>query len=337
MITKQQAENIKQEIDKAKNILLHCHVNPDGDSYGSVLAMGKFLEKEGKKVTIIKGDSPKVELFEKMPGYENIIDKDISEIDLLGFDTFIVLDTSSREQVSRKSEVVFPESLHTINIDHHQTNTGFCKVSLVDASYASCAEMVYDLLISWGAEIEPGMATNIYIGIYTDTGGFKYLPSNFETIRKAADLAKISNGLYQEVMYYMDNNNQPEKLKLLGLAMNSIETYFQNTVWIAAVSRKELEIRGLPTYTERPELANMLKSVKGVLLGISFLEMEAGKINISIRTKDSEKYDVSKLAVALGGGGHKAAAAASLTGMKFEEAKEKLLTTIAYVYPELSN
>lgn len=337
MITKKQAENILQMLSESKRVLLHCHVNPDGDSYGSALAMMQILENMGKTVTVIGGDSLKIEAFGKMPGFEKIVDKNFGEVNLADFDTFVILDTSSLDQISRKSVVNFPVNLNTINVDHHQSNKGFCKISLIDVDYSSCAEMVYDLAKYWGVPINVGIATDMFIGIYTDTGGFRYLPSNFETINKAAELAKISKGLYQEVIYYMDNNNQPEKLKLLGVALGNLETYFGDKVWISAISQKEMLEKNLPSYTDKPDLANMLKSIKGVMLGISFLEMEMGKISLSIRTKDAEKYDVSKLAVALGGGGHKAAAGATMVGMGFKEAKKKLLKTISEIYPDLLN
>ncbi len=102
------------EIKNARHTLLHLHPKPDPDSIGSALAMYHALKGLGKEVTIIKGDSELPEIFAVLPGYDAIAHKNYFELDLSGFNLFIIQDSGSKQMISRKGEVVFPPMLKTI-------------------------------------------------------------------------------------------------------------------------------------------------------------------------------------------------------------------------------
>lgn len=330
---KTMAPLIWEEIKKSKNILLHCHPSPDPDSVGSALAMMHILNALGKKVTVILGDSTPPSSLKVLPGSEKIEQINFFQVDLSKFDTFIILDTSSPEQVSKKGPVVFPDSLNTIIIDHHKSNKEFAKTNLVDVNYPATCQIIYDLLKEWKLEITPDTALCLFTGIYTDTGGFQYKPADSSTFLAAAELVKI-NPDFSQAIFELENNNEPGQILYKGLALSSIELYFNKQLAMSAVPYEELQKKGIKTSdTEKAEISNTLKSVIGWEIGCAFSETEKSRINISLRTRG--KYDVAKIASALpGGGGHFAAAGATLF-MPYEEAKKLFLDTVQKIYPEL--
>jgi phosphoesterase RecJ-like protein len=231
--------------------------------------------------------------------------------------------------------VIFPETLNTVVIDHHASNAGFGKINLVDPTYSSVCQIVFDLFGCWSVPITEDMATCLLMGIYTDSGGFKYPPTNFQTFEVASKLSKIAPN-YNANIFKLENSNEPEQIKFLGLALTSIRLFFRGQVAISMLPFEQFAKNNLlPRHSEKMEVANTLKSVVDWKIGASFIETEKNIVNVSFRTQDPEKFDVAKIAVATGsGGGHKAAAGTRLT-MPFEEAKKFLLETIQKVYPEL--
>jgi len=332
---KQLAPKILAEIQKSKSILLHCHPSPDGDSYGSALAVMHTLKNLNKKVTMISGDSPKPRNLSSLPGFEEVTEKNYLEINQEEFDLFIILDSSAENQISKKGEVIFPDSMRTIVIDHHASNQEYAQINLVDTSYIAVSQIIYDLLCAWEVEISPEAAVCLFVGMYTDSGGFKYALTSPNTLFAAAAVAKINPG-FPQVIYNFENSAQPGEIKYLGLALSSVKTYFSKNVAIASVSFKQLQDNNISKEDIVSYIvSNYLKSVVGWNIGIAFTEKGLGIFEASLRTRDSDRFDLSKLALALGGGGHKAAAGGKIIAKNFAEASKVLLETIEKTYPEL--
>ena len=324
------ADKIKKEIDKAQSILLHCHPSPDPDSVGSTLAMKLALESLGKKVTLIKGDSDISKAF-VFPGVETVTQKNFFEIKLSDFDLFLILDSGSIEMISRKGEVIFPDSLTTVVIDHHATNGGYGKINLVDTSYSSTAQLVFDLLNQWNIEINHDIALNLFMGMYTDTGGFRYGIKPEKTLEVAMTLAKLAPD-YQKTIFVMENNNRIESLIFESLALASLKTFFDGKLALVSVCNVDI-VKNKFTNDDifTGYISNKIKSVIGTQIAVTLIEKEPNVVKLSFRTRDVVKYDVSKLALALGGGGHKAAAGATLE-MSLPEAIEKVVKTVKELY-----
>jgi bifunctional oligoribonuclease and PAP phosphatase NrnA len=331
---KQFAAEALQLINQSRHVLLHCHPSPDPDSVGSVLAMAEALRHLGKQVTIIGGDSivPKFAAF--LPGGEQIINKNYFETDLSAFDLFIILDSGGLSQISKKGEIQFPPHLKTIVIDHHATNGGFGDLNLIDDSYPATAQMVFELFRIWEFEITADMALCLMSGLYSDTGGFKYGGTTEATFRAAAELAKVAPG-FSNTIFLIENNREREGLIYEGMMLHSIETFYNNRVAIAGVSFEEMQEKRIERrHIEGVRIAEKLRTVIGWDIVASLAEKEPGRVGISLRTRDATKYDVSKVAAQLGGGGHRAASGAMLV-MTLPEAKQEVIRAIGEVYPEL--
>lgn len=321
---------ILEEIKKAQSILLHCHPSPDPDSVGSALAMKLALEGMGKKATLIKGDSSIPKAFD-FPGVETITQKSYGEIDPKEFDLFIALDSSSSDQISFRKEPVFPDTMKVIVIDHHTSNKMYGSINCVDTDYPAAALMVYDLFKEIGVQLTHDISLNLFMGIYTDTGGFRYSQTTTHTFDAAAELTKNAPDFFKTI-FTMENSNHKETLIFEGIALSSIKTFFDGKLAISSVSNEDLIKNNIKTDDIATGLiSSKLKSVLGTELAITLIEIEPGLVKTSFRNRDSEKYDVSKFAVALGGGGHKAAAGARLN-MTIPDAIELVVKTAKELY-----
>mgnify|MGYP001613095585 CR=1 FL=1 len=241
---KKAAPVIWEGIQKSKNVLLHCHPSPDPDSIGSALAMMHILKTLGKNPTVIMGDSAPPSSFKILPGSEKIELINFFQVNLSKFDTFIILDTSSPEQISKKGPVDLPKTLNTIIIDHHKSNKEFAKINLVDTNYPAVCQIIYDLLKEWKIEISPDVALCLFTGIYTDTGGFQYQPTDSSTFSAASELVKI-NPNFSQAIFELENNNEPGQIFYKGLALSSLELYFNKQLALSAVPYEELQKKGV--------------------------------------------------------------------------------------------
>lgn len=325
---------IKTEIDKAQRILLHFHPSPDGDSVGSSLAMFHFLTSLGKKATVIKGDSPLPQYLSALPGFENVIDKNITEIDLGKFDLFISLDASSLSQVTKAENFTLPQSLRVLVIDHHTSNTHYGSVNYVDSTSPATCQIVAQLLEKYRHAFTYDEAVCLLIGLHTDTGGYKYPPTSAITFKIAAKLASVCPDYYRYI-FEIENSDSPKRLTLVGYLLSHIENYFGGQVAISSISHQQLRKMDInPGEFGNVEVANQIKAIVGNEIGISMMETSPGQIKISFR-KRQNNYDLSKIAVNTKyGGGHVAAAGATLP-FSLPKAKKYLLKIIQETYPEL--
>ncbi len=331
---REMAPVILEAVKKANNILLHCHPSPDPDSVGSALAMMHVLRGMGKAVTLISGDSERPIACAFLPGFDQIQEKSYFDIDINEFDLFIIQDSASEDMISKLQKVVLPENLNTIVIDHHLSNRGFGKINLVDSAYVAVCELLYDMYSAWEIEISNEVARCLLLGIYTDSGGFKYPPTNKYTFRMVASLVNI-NPDYSQDIFEFENNNSPERLLAIGLALTHIKTYFGGRVAISVVSYQDYQKNGISKKdTEKLDIANQLKSVVGWDLAVSLGESEKEVVGIGLRTRNVDEFDLTKLALALNGGGHKAAAGAVIE-KSLDEAIKMVLEAIQKVYPKL--
>ncbi len=244
------------------------------------------------------------------------------------------MDSSTPGMVSSMGEVHFPENMTTIVIDHHVSNNEFGKMNLIEPDYIACCEIIYNLLKQWKIEITKDMAMCLMLGLYSDSGGFKYPRTNEQTFLAAAELSGLAHD-FTRAIFELENNDSEKRIRYLGLALDSIKTYFSGKVAISEIPYKILKEHGFVEQdTAKSDTANLLKSVIGWDIGMTFTEVQPGLVKMGFRTRDAQKYDLSKIASILGGGGHKGAAGVSIK-KPFEEAKKELFKKLSEVYPDL--
>lgn len=330
-LVKEKAPLILAEIKKAKSILLHCHPSPDPDSVCSALAMKFALEQLGKKATVINGDSDIPEAFMHFPVAKEIIQKNFFEIDLKDFDLFIVQDSSKAEMVSKIKQVEFPANLKVIVIDHHNSNVGFGLINLIESSYPATAQVLYEVFKLWNIIINPEIAANLLMGIYTDTGGFKYTGTTSRTFQIAAELVELVPD-FPKLISKMENSNTLSDLIFQGKALSSIDTFLNEKLALSLVPYSLIENTKIDDKNvSAGSISSILRTMGEYEIVGACIESAPNKVKVSFRSKDGNKYDVSKLAVALGGGGHKAAAGVNLN-MSLDDAKKLVVSKIKELY-----
>jgi len=329
------SDQILNEIKQAKNILLHCHVYPDPDSVCSVLAMAGILKQMGKNVTPIMGDSECPEYLENVPHKDWLVKKNYTEINPEDYDLFIILDSASIDRISNLTDIKFPTTMRTVVIDHHQTNRMFGDINLVDKSRASTCENLFRLFQNWRVKIDQDTALLLFLGTYSDTGGFKYPYTSPETFEVATKLVKISPQ-YHTILADIENHRKPIDLEMMGVALSNIEKYCNERIALSVIPYEIIKQKGLSREEASEGLVpDVLRTVTEWKIVASIVEMSPDEVQVSLRTRYENDYDVSEIAKTVGdkGGGHRGAAGTTIHE-PLVKAKRELLKTICEIYPE---
>lgn len=310
-------------INKHSKFLITAHVNLEGDSVGSQLAMKELLESLGKKVVIIDSD-PVPGHYKFLPRSEEIsndIDKD------LDYDAIVVLDCPNLKRIGRVRDLVTKNKV-IINIDHHVSNEEFGDINWVDSSASSAGEMVYKLFKETGVKLTKEIALYLYIAILTDTGSFNYDNTSSITHEIAGELlgygldpASVSERVYER--------RALADIKFLGIVLSTIKVNKCENIAYLEITKKMLKDTGADV-TKIEGVVNYAKSIDKVRVAILFREgADSGnKVNVSFRSKND--IDVNKLAAHFGGGGHMKASGCVLEG-SLVEVEAKVLAKVEEV------
>jgi len=327
---KRDAPEILALIKDSHNILLHCHPHADPDSIGSALAFKRVLEQMSKNATLLSGDSALPIEFFNLPGADNIVIKSVGDEDFSKYDTFIILDSASIGQICRKADFSIPENLKTIAIDHHESNTFFAKHNFIYKDSIATSEILFYLFKEWGTDMDSEISANLFCGIWTDSGGLMYALVDEFTYLAGAELIK-KNPEVKKILSTIMNNNTKSDIRLLDLSLSSAKEY-DNGLVISLISMDKIKEQNIDAKDISAHLAiPLMRSVIGwdvVALGF---ETAPNIFKVSFRTRDENKYDLSKLAVMLGGGGHRAASGAVINA-SISEVEEKILSNFSKIF-----
>jgi len=317
------SQEILSVVEKSNKILLSFHRSPDLDSIGSTMAMYKVLTNLGKEVTVISPDKPDLDLSH-IDNIENLKVKDISDIDLSDFDLFFALDTAKVGLLTFDTQFSFPTDLVVVNIDHHYSNNLKGKIDIIDSSFGSTGELIYNILVIWKIDMDSSVANSLLAAIVGDTRTFRHgttadtLKVASELISKGADLQVINFNLYQ--------NTPLNVVRFWAEVLRTLEIKEVGKFKYVMVAIPQSRLAELGGPEVNQNAANMfLGIIKDTDFGILAVEEKEGEIKGSFRGRTN--VDVSKLAAALGGGGHKSAAG-FLIKSAFDDAVEKIIQTV---------
>ncbi len=311
---KQAAEAIRN----AHKVVLASHINPDGDTLGSNLALAHMLRKMGKGAVPLSHDGVP-DIYRWMPGQE-WIRQETQERD---FDLAIVCDTGTTDRVGRARPAIESTPV-SLCIDHHLSEGSFGQIRIVDSKASATGELVYALLRELKAEIDPAIADCLMCALITDTGSFRYMNVTPRTFRIAGALqrAGASPANINERVF---ENRSFAGVKLMGRALESLQTSADGRIAWAHVRASDYEELNA-TDEETEGIVGEVRALQGVQVAILFREVPGRKIRISLRSR--EGYDVSRVAQAFGGGGHRLAAGCS-ADPPLEDAEQKVLAETA--------
>ncbi len=306
-------------LQSCKTILISVHKSPDGDALGSQIALMLALEKMGKTVTAHNLD-PVPEIYRFLPHQNRI---SFGPVVAGRFDAMMVLDADPPRTGLFAND--YPAAT-LINIDHHITNPVIWPITWLDAGASATGEMIYQLITQAGLPLDRDMALCLYTAIFTDTGSFRYSNTSPQCMRIAATLleAGADPWLVTENVYESYSFN---RLKLLGTVLGEMErSPDKRMAWVVVTD--ELYQKTNTTSEDTDNFVNYVRSVSGVEVAILFRQTAPQQYKISLRSKG--RVDISSLAQALGGGGHKNAAGSTLDGT-LDDVRRKVLGEVAKV------
>ncbi|MBU1027057.1 MAG: bifunctional oligoribonuclease/PAP phosphatase NrnA [Candidatus Margulisbacteria bacterium] len=314
---KETLTKIKKAIKGAQTALLASHVDPDGDSIGSMLATGMILSQFGVEVDYYSKDGvPRIYRFLQESGK---VKKKITANKR--YDLLITLDSSDIKRVGGDLPETGLAKL-VINIDHHPDNTKFADINFVEKS-SSTAELVYYLAKSLKAKIALAVAECLYVAIITDTGNFRYENTSANTLAIAEDLLKAGVSP-PEITTRIYDTKSVASIRVQAAALSSLEiSPERNVAW--ATATKEMMEKNHAKAEDLVGLVDQIRSIDGIEVAILFRE-EDGKVKVNFRSKS--KINVSEIARVFGGGGHMRAAGVIFENKAIEQAKDEVIKEV---------
>jgi phosphoesterase RecJ-like protein len=304
MTTEADLGAVVEAIRSRDRFLVTTHENPDGDALGSLLAAHLTLEALGKdSVMFLPGPAP-------LPGEYRFLALDglLRELpDDAAERTLLAVDAANETRFGADAAALHAAPF-TVNVDHHHDNSRYGDINLVVADASSTGEVWRDLVAELGVELTPELAEPLYVALVTDTGRFQYANTTPRSLRLAAELVeagadvhKIFQGVYESIQF--------AKLKLLARALERAEVYEGGGLVVSYLLRGDFaEVGAVEPYSEG--IIDFLRAVEGADMAALIREPPRGGSparRVSLRASHDE-LDVSAIARASGGGGHRQAA-----------------------------
>lgn len=298
-------------VSAAQSVAVVSHVRPDGDAIGSLLALTLSLLQMGKQVTPVLADGlPSRYSF--LPGADLVRREVPNPVDVV-----IAVDCSDAARLGLPLSQ--PRDRVAIGVDHHATNARFARVNLVDVAAVATAEILCRWFLDQGFPLDSTVATNLLLGLVTDTIGFRTPNVTPQTLQLAADLIERGASL-AEVYERGLNRRSLTAARYWGHGLQRLEGD-SGLVWtyLSSEDRRHSGYAGL----DDADLINLLSAVDGARVAVIFVEQPGGMVKVSWRSRAD--LDVARLAQTFGGGGHELAAGAMIEG-RLEEVVERVLS-----------
>lgn len=310
-----------KELDRSHKVYLISHINPDGDSIGSLLGLGLgLIERYNNKIVMVKSDNIPSK-FKFLAGINLLKTTDFIHKKYEN-SILITLDCGDLKRIGKLYDDV-SDFNKIINIDHHKSNENYGDINYVYEKSSSTCEVVYNILKELKINITKEIATSLYLGISTDTGSFKYDNTTSETHKIASELLdyNINQNMIIKNAY---QNRSINKTRLFIEALNKLQFYYDNNVGISCIDMETIE--NLDVTSEHFDgIVEFIRDTEGIEVACVLREIKHNTIKVSLRSKND--IDVSNIAKSFNGGGHRKAAGCTVEG-NLIETKEKVLEQI---------
>ena len=310
--------NLDDIIKNSKKILLLSHVNPDGDTLGSMCAMYSMILKRFKKkvdMSVVSAIPFNYTFLPNIDLAQRYFDQS------LVYDLVITLDVASIERV-RDAKIFFDRGKCTVNIDHHKTNPKYGDYQIIEPEASSCGEVLYNYFKKYDWEITEDAAICLYTAIMTDTGNFRFENTNPNSFRAVAELVEL--GANPNKLYKLCYESKTKNLVMFqNYCVNKAEFLNDNKIVYTTVYKKDLEkFSAGDDYTDG--IAETLRAIDTTEVSFVVKEVEAKLTKVSMRSK---KIDVARICEQFGGGGHTYAAGCTIKA-SVKDSIDKLLREI---------
>ena len=281
-------------VQEAATIAIACHINPDGDTVGSMLALGLGLEKFGKTVTLISTEEIPPQ-YSTLPSAEKTKRKLSENVDLA-----ITVDCNSGDMVGPALEDMKKRAGRILAIDHHSLREPYENISFIDVSATAVGEMVYTLLNKLKIQIDRDIARNILTSIIVETGSFRLPSVRARTfgICEALIRTGVNFNDLVETVFWKKNR---QAAVLAGLCMSRCKFIAEGRLAWTTVKARDFKATGGKDRDVDP-VPDEIRAISGVDIVVFFREQNGDRLRVSLRSK--REINVGQLAKEYGGGGH---------------------------------
>ena len=307
-------------IKSSKNILITSHINPDGDTLGSMCGLYSLIQTNFKKKCDMLLVSKLPKMYEYIPNVK--LAKNIENIDKSReYDLVINVDIAAIDRIC-DGKILFDKAKKTVNIDHHKTNIEYADLNFVEGDASSTSEIIYEIAKNLNWKINLDTAIAIYTGILTDTGSFRFDNTTPKALQYASELVKL--GVSPSELYKNCYETNSKNMTLFQCYCVSKAVFTDNDkIAYTTVYKKDMEkFQAEEDFTEG--LTDKLRSIVSTQIAFVAKEMNNGWTKISMRSKNA---DVSEICKTFNGGGHKFASGCTIKA-NVEEAVKKMLAEI---------
>ena len=290
----------------AHSVVLYTHRNPDGDSVGCVTALAAALEALGKRVWTICPDP--------LPTYLLAVPRSgaiTTGPELVAADLVVSIDVSDPGLLLplAAAEPGYFAGVHSLNIDHHFSNTRYARYNLVDHTAAAATEIVFDLIRELGLSLDLDLATSLMYGIVNDTHSFQNSNTTPRTLAMSSELVAAGANL-SRIVFDLLLVRSAASARLWALVLPTLLFHDHERVAFLTVTREALA-RARAGMTDADGLVEFLRNIRDVDLAVLFKETDSDTYRLSMRA--SEAVDATVVAGAFGGGGHQRAAGCDIS------------------------
>lgn len=312
--------NLNDSIKSAKNILIISHINPDGDTLGSMLALRDLIYNSYKKKPEMMAISKVPKMYEFLSGVKDI--KHVSQFDnSMVYDLVILVDVAALDRIC-DAKIFFEKAKVKAVIDHHKTNDYKVDIRFVEGEVSSTGEVLYKIARENDWKFDENIAEALYTAILTDTGGFRFDNTKAETLEVASRLVALGAKplwIYKNC-YEMKSK---EFVMFQAYCLNKAEFSDDDKIAHITIYKKDIEKFGNgEDFTEG--LVERLRTIETTEVAFLLKEIDTKMFKVSIRSKT---LDVAQVCSAFGGGGHKFAAGCVLK-YSAQDCVKKLLAEI---------
>jgi bifunctional oligoribonuclease and PAP phosphatase NrnA len=280
----------------AQRILLTSHRRPDGDGTGSMAGLASILRALGKTAVIYSVD-PIARRYKWLP-LANTTVNTISFDER--FDCTVVVDCAD---ISLLGDSLPPPEVTgvLITLDHHASGHPFGDIAVSDPTAAAVGVLVVRIAEREGWKITPEAAVPLYVSLISDTGGFRHANTNAEALRVGSTL--IQHGVVPStIAASLEERPSPGKLRLLGAVLSTLELHCAGRAGVLSVTTDMVE-GARASWEDIEGMVNWGRNVEGVQVGVLLTTAKGGGVRVSMRSR-SDKVDVGRVCMTLGGGGH---------------------------------
>ena len=286
---KNQLEQLKQWLDKPATVVIIPHKNPDGDAMGSCLAWQGILNQLGHSTTVIApNDYPT--FLHWLPGHDSVLiyenNQEVADKLIAAADMVFTLDFNTLKRIDQMGVRVSESSAKKIMIDHHQEPDDYADIMFSNPAIGSTCEFVFQIIEGLGLvqNINKDIASSLYTGIVTDTGSFRFPSVTAATHRAVATLIDAGAN-HSQIHEKIKDNARPDRLKLLGIALNNMIFITKYKTAYITLSQDELDACNYQK-GDTEGFVNYGLSVAGIEMAVLMTESKKeNMIKISFRSK----------------------------------------------------